>query len=347
MKDTKLQEITKSGGRPTSSSSNNEDLNKDNMLLNSVLILLTSIVFFGSIFLSFGLEKFWEDHKNVIPDGYDVPKLKDGLIVLIVIPLLVLIKLLFEFASKEFLYKNVLSKKYKNPEDKDQFELGLIYKEKIPTNFFKILYYTFVSIAGLILLKDVEFFPWELLGNGDFKRMFDNGDPGYIFWNMPKHFKFYYLSGLSYVIVDFIWLVFIYVRSTDFYVTLLHHSATICLIFFSYASNFTQIGCVVLFLHDLSGITVYLIKTCILTDWPKFVSMIVGMLTIFCFAFFRCIIFAKYIYLFAEGVKNWNIYNLTLWRFLFFLLFLQVYWTYELLKRVFKKQLVDIGKVKR
>lgn len=344
-----MSQTRKSNISLNSNSTYEDKMNKDEMnyLLLIFLVSSTIIIFVGTIYLFLGLENYWAELKIYIPEDYDVPNIKDSIIVIKAVPLIIISKLIFEKYSKEFIYKNVLSKKYKNLENKELFAQGLIYKSRLATNFFKIFYYIFVIVCGHFIFKQSDTFPWELFGSGEFSKMFETGHLNLLFWKMPQYFKEYYLISLSYVLVDFFWLVFINELSTDFLFNLLHHSATICLIFFSYATQQGQPGSVILYMHDLSGVFVYIIKTAIQTDCPKFITILIAIITLFAFVFYRCLYLSKIIYTFGYGTQSWNIYNLTLWRFLFFLLFLQIYWTYELFKRIVKVQFVDIGKVKK
>ena len=72
-----------------------------------------------------------------------------------------------------------------------------------------------------------------ILNISEMKNMFNIGEPGYLFWKKPEYFDYYYLGGLTFVLTDLIYLLFVYEMQSDFHLMLLHHSITLSLVVFS------------------------------------------------------------------------------------------------------------------
>ena len=66
-----------------------EDINKENNIINYFFMFLTILCYIGTFMLIFSHENFWENKKEFIPEGYDLPKLQDFKILLIYFPSLI------------------------------------------------------------------------------------------------------------------------------------------------------------------------------------------------------------------------------------------------------------------
>jgi hypothetical protein len=252
--------------------------------------------------------------------------------------------------------EKVLNNKYKNPTDTQNYKMGKIYLKKLCTNFFKFLYYLGLSTFGYMILKDLHFFPVSLGGSGTISTVFTSYTyPNMFFWAKPDLFNIYYLGQLSFCITDLIWLVFIYEFQTDFLMMLLHHVCTISLILFSYVTNFSQIGCIILFLHDFGDIFVYFTRIVINTNVKSIYSVLAGSTLLVVFIYTR-------LYVFAEGIlalanysmtpnNPWHEVPIVLCTFLTFLYILHLNWVYLILRKIFnaifKNDVADVYKVKQ
>ena len=130
-----------------------------------------------------------------------------------------------------------------------------------------------MTVFGYILLKQLDYFPTSLRGKGYLMKMFESGYPGKFYHWKPDYFDFYYLTALGFCVTDLIWLVFIYKLQSDFVMMLLHHICTISLLSFSFLTNYSNIGCIVLILHDIGDIFVYVTRIVINTDAKSFIKL--------------------------------------------------------------------------
>lgn len=225
---------------------------------------------------------------------------------------------------------------YLNPEDPQNYSIGLIYTKKNCTNFFKLCYYLVVVAIGLWILKDLDYFPVTLGGSGQVSKMFAAGFPEYLFHLKPKFFNYYYLGTLAFHITDLIWLVAVYELQSDFLMMLLHHICTVSLVTFSYLSNYSNVGCIVLFLHDFTDVFVYITRIFLNTRSKEIVKVGSGVLLLVVYLYTRIYVFADLLVKTYNGLStHFNWVNQTLWGFLCFLYVLHVYWVYLILKKIF------------
>lgn len=340
---TKISDIQNS----TNKDKKDEDLmSKDNSWLNKLFMFLTIVCYVGTFIMIFRYDKYWRDYQVHRPEGYQIPKLSDFKLVLVVLPILIGMKLFFEKYVTGFMY-HFLSAKYKNPQDEENHKLGKIYKKKLATGLFKVTYYTLSVIIGHFILKNMTFFPPELMGNGLMENMYNNGDPGILFFDKPEYFDLYYLTGLAFVITDLIWLLFFYEIQSDFYLMLLHHSITISLVVFSYLTNLSQIGIIVFYLHDITDVFVYIVRIVINTDFPDWIKIIPCVLLLASYLFFRIYLLGKLIYLVYMESTVWDPYKSILWGFKCILMIMHIYWVSQIIKRFLNFNIEDVGKVKK
>mmetsp|Transcript_30009 Transcript_30009/g.31181 ORF Transcript_30009/g.31181 Transcript_30009/m.31181 type:complete len:362 (-) Transcript_30009:35-1120(-) len=327
-----------------------EDINKENPWTNRFFMFLTFVCYFGTLIMVISYDSFWQERLAFKPEGYQIPKPSDFLLLFVSLPVLIAIKVFFDKYVSNVMYTYLLSKKYKNPQDEDNYNMGQIYKKKLSTSLFKIFFYSATGIIGHYVFKDLSFFPAELFGNGDMMNIFKPA-PEYLFFEKSEYFNVYYMMGLSFTLTDLIWLLFIYENQSDFWLMLLHHSITISLITFSYIFNYSQIGCIVLFLHDLTDILVYVVRIVINTDIADYPKLCLGFFFLSTFIFYRLYLFGKLIYLVGTYLNDWNTYMTTLWVFKIILWTMHVYWLLLMLARLlwyFKnKKFEDVGKVQR
>jgi len=327
-----------------------DDVNKENPWINRLIIFLIVICYSGTMFLFFSYDKFWQDRILYKPQGYQIPKLSDFFLLLISLPIIICTKIFFEEYVSDIMYTWCLSSKYKNPFEEENYKLGQIYKKKLSTNLYKVFFFCVTSVLGHFILKDLEFFPAELFGNGDMMNIFKKA-PEYLFFEKSEYFNIYYMIGLSFTLTDMIWLLFIYENQSDFYLMILHHSITTSLITFSYIFNYSQIGVIVLYLHDITDILVYLVRIVIKTDAGDRIKLLLCASLLFSIIFFRIYLFGKLIYLVAMHLNDWQRYMTTLWVFKIILLIMHAYWVLQIIYRFLwyfaKNTIEDVGKINR
>ena len=249
---------------------------------------------------------------------------------------LVLLKFILQFAFMH-ITPYILKKQYKNPNDEKNYLLGKMYIRKLATHLYKMIFYTLITLFGYYVLNQTNYFPKSLLGHGYLPNMFSEGYPNDFFHTKPKYFDLYYVINLAYFSVDAIWLLFIDEKQSDFNVMLFHHVCTISLIYFSYITNYSNIGSIVLFLHTESDIFVHLTRLLLQTDAPEMIKNISGVILTINFIYVRQYVFYDVIYTIYFYTKwNWCKITLFLWLFLVFLYLLHISWTIALLAKAWK-----------
>lgn len=230
----------------------------------------------------------------------------------------------------------VVLQKYNDPADEQNYELGKIYKKKIATNIFKIIFYLSMTWFGYSILNQLNYFPVELGGVGSLKNLVEEGYPKSLLHTKPAYFDIYYMTALGYCLTDLIWLLFIYELQTDFNMMLLHHSCTISLISFSYLTNYSHAGCVILFLHDVGDIFVYFMRIIINIKIQSFLKIGAGLIFVLVFIYTRIFVFGKVLYTLVFDTtweKGVEIYVLI--TFGCFLYMMHVNWVYLIFKKIY------------
>jgi hypothetical protein len=246
----------------------------------------------------------------------------------------------------------IVLKKYNDPKDKQNYEIGKVYKKKLATNIFKIFFYLFMTTLGFYLLSQLEYFPTSLGGEGALHKMFEKGFPDCMFHWKPENFEIYYMTGLGFCLTDLIWLLFIYELQTDFKMMLLHHLCTISLITFSYLTNYTNVGSIILFLHDIGDIFVYFARIIINIEVKSAFKSSSGILLVIIFIYTRIYVFGHVLYtIYTTITWKWESEMYCLYVFLCFLYMMHINWVYLILKKIytglFENKFEDTGKFKK
>ena len=311
---------------------------------NSFFILCIIVSIFLTIVLCFYIKEFNNNIKrhNL---NYNWPKLSELIPSLFILPLIMAFKTTIEILSKG-LVESCLAKKYKQPKNEEMKKLGNIYRHKLPRHIYKIIFYVLITIFGYHVLHDLPYFPKSMLGNGYMPNMFLKGFPDSYFHERTPLFNLYYNISLAYFVNDFIFL-FIMERQSDFINMLLHHVCTISLIIFSFITNYSNIGSLVIFCHMESDILLHATRFLLQTDNSIFITGFVGITFTINFVYMRQYVFGEMIYTIYKYITwKWGIITTTLWLFLVILYIMHLRWSYILLSKtaellVTKKRIVD------
>jgi hypothetical protein len=322
----------------------NQELNKENKYMDYFFISLTMVGIIGSFIMIFSYDSYWSNIIMYKPEGYQIPKISDLKFCLVCIPFFVLVKCFFEYGPPlKFMYIT-LAQKYKDPSN-DLFKLGKIYNKKQATSLYKVIFYSLSVIIGHYICKDIEFFDWRLGGNGDYNKLNAGGYPHYKFWEKPEFFDYYYLTGLSFVCTDLIWLLFIYEWSSDFYLMICHHTITITLVIFSFLTNNSAVGIMVFYLHDITDVFVYAARIGLNTDFNEIIRVTpcVGLLLskIYCRIYCLILLILKL----SGDMMADCIYVKILTNFLWILVIMHAFWIFQIAKRLFLWKFVDTAKL--
>ena len=324
-----------------------KDLNIVNHTFNAILYILCLICLIGIVYLLKNCDKFWNERMFLKPDNYRIPRINDFIDCLYIIPIICLIKVVFNRVFYSFILNYLLSSKYKNPEDKENYKMKDIFAKKLTTNFFKATYFITIVAFAYFSCKDADYFPYELGGSGDIMNSFNQGLKYFIYYDKPKYLDLYYLISFSYVLSDFIWLLFIYESQSDFPLMLLHHIVTIALIGFSHLVNISQLGVITLFCHDVTDIFVYITRIIINTDLKDNYKLAFCSLLLLNYLYTRIYVFGKLFYLETVYANEWSLFLSTLWYFQIILLVMNVYWLYQIILRFYHLSITDVGQVNK
>ena len=289
-----------------------------------------------SIILSIALCLFIKDFNDNIKRhklNYNWPKLSELIPSLYILPLIMAFKTIIELLSKG-LVESCLAKKYKQPKNEEFKKLGIIYRHKLSRHIYKITYYVGITIFGYYVLHDLPYFPKSMLGDGYIPNMFLKGFPDSYFYERTPLFILYYNINLAYFLNDFIFM-FIMERQSDFINMILHHVCTISLIIFSFITNYSNIGSLVIFCHMETDILLHLARFLLQTDNSVFIIGFVGVIFTVNFIYMRQYVFGEMIYTIYKYINwKWGIITTTLWLFLVILYIMHLRWSCVLLSKI-------------
>ena len=299
---------------------------------NTIFYCCLGISIFGIGLMIINVSKFRKNLMALNP-SYKFPQYKDFLICIPLIILISSIKFFFQKYLRNFC-ERVMKKSYRFPKTEKDRELGKKYRIKLPSHAFKFTIYLSLTIAGYIILKDLNYFPKSLLGKGWLPNMFINGYPNSFYLEKPPLFDFYYMLCLSYFTSDFFWLLF-EDKQTDFINMLLHHVCTVSLIVFSHLVNYSNVGSIVLFLHMETDVFVHSTRFLLQTEFPEIIKNISGISLVFDFLYIRVYVFGDIIrvlcvYITWKGVIDWFLII-----FLSFIYLMHINWAIMLLQKMF------------
>ena len=281
------------------------------------------------IFSCFIINDYKENIKK-INVNYRWPKLSDLVPSIFILPLIMISKTAIEYFSIGFVDK-VLAKKIK--ESKEKFN---IYRHKLTRHVYKIIFYSGITAFGYYVLHNLPYFPKSMFGNGWMPNMFIKGYPDCLFHEKPPLFDLYYNISLAYFVNDFIFL-FIMERQNDFYIMILHHICTISLIIFSFITNYSNIGSLVIFCHMQSDIIVHVTRFLVNTDCSLIIVGFVGMLFLLNYSYMRQYVFGDMIYTIWKYANfKWGVIERSLVLFLVFLYIMHIRWTSILIIKTYQ-----------
>lgn len=266
--------------------------------------------------------EFTDEMRAKKKGDYLFPELSDFKILIVIVPILFIVKYTtIHFLSKVTKY-TMDKKEFKNKSP----ELIKKYERKIASNFFKFCWYLWISIFGYYVCKDLDYLPPEFFGKGYVPNMFKKGYPKSFFHYKPPYFNFHYLFCLSYCCEELFYVLFIYERQSDYFLMILHHAVTIGLLVFSYMANYSNIGSVVLIMHNYSDCILYFLR-CIVYIPLSVAAKKVGTGFAILPFIYRVIFLGKILYqLYTYVTWKWQLIENSMFGFLVVLWLHHVYW---------------------
>lgn len=180
-------------------------------------------------------------YANFKEPSFGWPTLIDFHITILGAVLTLLVKNIIISYSWSFFWRNC-------KEQKDE-EIRYSKTYKASYSFFKLIYFTLVTLWGWYLMFDTYYLTPLLLGKGDMTL----AGKDYPLHVPPKGLKYYYLGTMGYHLYSLVYHALAKARN-DFIEMFLHHSVTIFLYGFSYYGNFTVAGSIIMYLHDIADI---------------------------------------------------------------------------------------------
>lgn len=299
------------------------------------------------VFLFFVIKNLIAWRKNLINlnPSYPFPQVKDLYKSIIILLPILAFKGTFESFFVHIVPK-LLKEQYKHPKNEADRQLAEILPAKVARHFYKIAVYTGMSIYAFIVLKDLDYFPKSLLGHGEMKNMFKAGYPNAYYRERSSAFDYFYLISLAFALSDCFSLISTYGTQNDFKNMLLHHTCEVSLIIFSYLTNYSNIGSLVLITHNISDIPNHFTKIILRADVPGIVTDLSGVAFILGFLYFRMYVFGEVIYTGWFYVNwKWTSIEWALEIFMVFLYIMNTNWTcillFKFVKLLFKGEVQD------
>lgn len=187
---------------------------------------------------------------------------------------------------------------YEYCKEKQNNAVRLAKTQKSCDHFYKGFYFILATVWGYFIMKDTNFLPPSLLGKGNLSHCYDN----YPVVSWPSGLKVYYLATMGYHLHMLLHLLFDEVRH-DYMEMMLHHLVTLFLYGFSYLTNMTLPGAVIMYLHDIADIfTQYVRCFCETTFETVTLISVLGMTTTWFWT--RILVFPVVIYQTGLGVGD-------------------------------------------
>lgn len=249
----KKSKVSNKENTTSSNANNSETNNKDkskyifmNPIVDSICYGMLSLIIFGIYKMYFELEKRYETYSSV-----QFNKLS-GLIPTIYITIIfiaghhIIVSLLKSTALK-LLRKDVMED-YKSH-----------YAFKVITNSLKFSFFIIMTIYGYSFLRNEEYLYTFLGGLGGLSQFAERGIPSVFVESAPEAINTYYNVYLAFFLFEF-YLVITQDLQSDFLIMQVHHWATLTLIVFSYITNYTFIGNLVLFILHIGDVNSTLVR---------------------------------------------------------------------------------------
>ena len=294
------------------------------------LLLLPAAI--GTYFLAKDVQKFRNNLLKLVP-SFHLPTYSDFKLCIPILLVILVLKILCENLLVCYT-KTILAKQYRNPDTEEKKIESQKVAKKLAQHIFKGTYYILITLFAYYVHKDLDYFPKTLGGSGQLKNMFLPGYPKSFLFTKPKYFDLHYLICLSYAISDLLYLLFIYEKQTDFINMLLHHICTISLIIFSFLTNYSNIGSMVLIIHNATDVLVHMTRFSIRSNTPEIIRDITGVTLTFAFIYLRLFVFGECIYVTIKYIVwEWGWTTTFLITFLCFLYVMHINWTLRLLEK--------------
>jgi hypothetical protein len=322
--------------------------NKSNIFTNiwvdlfTYLLILT--VIFGSYRMYFKIDERISTLNMKNPD-YKFPTYSELQPSIYYFVILIILHKLFLTLTINTIKRNLTPKYF----EKGAEYLAEIYKKKVSTAFFKAIFFIFSTGFAYYIMKDLDFFPSTLFGDGQFSKLFEPGYPDFIYFHKPEYFDLYYNINFAFALFDG-WVLISNPLQSDFLFMVLHHLVTYSLIVFSFISNYSHIGAIVYYIHYFGDIFSCIVRTVIHLKVPDIVMLISTFVFLVVFSYTRLYVYGDVLYQTLVANYEWEVIEFALFIFLSILMLLNVLWvvliTKKFIKYVITGNMEEIYKIK-
>ena len=214
-------------------------------------------------------------------------------------------------------------------------KVKLRYAHKAAENIGLMTQYLVFTTWGFIVLKNSLIMPWFMGGNFDGPTAFANCFTTLPYNEVPREIYIWFLYSSGPYFGELVAHLFWDERRNDFGEMLLHHLATILLVFGSAYANMVAVGAIISWLHIVSDWPCCLLRALSSTVYEKTTVFCYVSIMLTTFLYFRLVCLPYWVFsivlkpevvAYPEDLSHYNIFLRLNGVYLLFIQALQVYW---------------------
>ncbi|KAL4491955.1 hypothetical protein ABPG72_008376 [Tetrahymena utriculariae] len=221
----------------TTSQKSDEKIDPNQHIYEAVWRIIFLIMLFIGLVL---IEKVYRFHND--PVTVNIPKgsIYDFYISVLTACIIAIIRFFIKQLFQKKIY-DLLGERRKKT-----YEEGMKRADQLCKWSFDIIYYSFSTVIGYLIVKNQAFLPPTMLGHGQCSNLFMQ------YPEVPQipYLRLFYLVQAGTHLYTLVYQLVAKRQDPKFYEYSLHHLLAIFLIWFSYMMNFLIVGTIVLILHD-------------------------------------------------------------------------------------------------
>lgn len=309
-----------------------------------ICYFLIALISYGSYLLYDDIENLKSETMAMVTNGFEFYSYQSMYVALIFCVFFIALHIAFRAIFSKY-FQKILKTKYK--EESEEIQTAFVYK--VVTNFYKFCFFTTATFIGFYTLYETEFFFDFRGGCQKFRDFYQKGAPYAYEMKNKEEMAFYYNFNLGFILFD-IYLLAIQHLQSDFLIMIVHHMATVSLVVFSFSSNHTAIGSMILLILYLGDVYSSFLRIVIYIDVPDYIPGTTAFIFLGVFVYTRMIIFPELIYSgYTYSPRN-GITSICLYGFLTVILLLSIVWMVMITKKLTNfcrtGKIEDIYKVK-
>lgn len=299
-----------------------------NWFADSLCYFLMILIAYGSYKLYYDIDYLKSETMALVTNGFEFYSYQSMSLSLLFCLFFVAVHYAFRVIFSKY-FQKILKSKYK--EESVDIQTAFVYK--VVTNFYKFCFFTTATFIGFYTLYETEFFFDFRGGCQNFRDFYKKGAPYAYEMKNKEEIGFYYNFNLGFILFD-IYLLAIQHLQSDFLIMIVHHMATISLVVFSYSSNSTAIGSMILLILYLGDVYSSFLRIVIYIDVPDYIPGTTAFIFLGVFAYTRMVIFPELIYSGYTYSPRYGITTTCLYGFLTVILLLSTVWLVMITKKL-------------